>query len=78
MQIREGIEEPKIISQKILDDKLFISCEIFPNKMYGFELINGNMIKSVIGADLIEDTLQFFIPGDKNISISHEIIIQMI
>ena len=74
---QEGNEGLKIISQRILNEKLFIDCEVVPNKVYELEIINREMIGSITGADLIDDTLMFCVPGENDIKIDHEIIIQM-
>ncbi len=70
-------EMPKIISQKILNDELYINCEVEENKYYEIALINQVMIGSVSGAELIDDSLHFFIPGEENKKTDHEIIIKM-
>jgi hypothetical protein len=66
----EGI---KILSQEHSENKLTIFCEVKPNKNYELGVINGELIKSINGADYKNKKLLIKNIGDEKFFVKHKI-----
>lgn len=67
----------KIISQKLEGKKLTISCEGKPEKEYELGIANGELVKSISGADLNNGKLLIHFSESGNEFVKHEISIEM-
>ncbi len=72
--INEGL---KIISQRFLDNRLYLDLEIKPGKEYKLGVINENLIKSIAGARELDGKLYFMNQGKGNEFVKHQIMIEM-
>ena len=67
----------KIISQKLEGKKLIVSCEGKAGRIYELGIMNGELVKSVSGAELENDKLLIRVSGSGNEFVKHEISIEV-
>lgn len=72
--INEGL---KIISQRFLNNRLYLDMEIKPGKEYMLGIINENLIKSITGAREFDGKLYILNPGIRNEFVKHQVLIEM-
>ena len=77
METLIDVETPKIIYRKILDNKLFIGCEIKTNTLYSLNIFDADRIVVVKGAELNENMLLFYVLEEETVLVTHEIVIEM-